>query len=76
MWRRGRRAPRARRIVASAVLSIVALSTLGPSGAQVAPGQVTCRITAADAFFYADTPRGDLVSYYANVVMYTDGCGV
>jgi hypothetical protein len=54
----------------------VAASALGPGGSQVAQGQVGCRISSADAFFYADTNRGDIVSYYANVMMYTDDCGV
>lgn len=76
MWRRGRRAPRAGWFVAAIALALVAASTLTPGGAQVAPQTPACRITAADAFFYADTPRGDLVTYYANVMMYTDGCGV
>lgn len=59
----------------AALAAVVVL--LGSTGApQVAQGQALCHITSADAFFYADTTRGDVVTYYAQVIMYTADCGI
>lgn len=56
---------------------VAAVALLGSAGApQVAQGQALCRITSSDAFFYADTTRGDLITYYAQVIMYTADCGI
>lgn len=66
-------AVRSRRIVALvATVGLVAFT----GTPQVARGQAACRITSSDAFFYADTTRGDLVTYYAQVIMYTADCGL
>jgi hypothetical protein len=61
--------------VRGGLLAALAL-VVGFSSAPSADGQVACRITSADAFFFSDTPLPEGVSYYAQVIMYTDGCGV
>lgn len=59
------------------VALVAAVVLLAAAGApHVARGQALCHITSADAFFYADTTRGDLVTYYAQVIMYTADCGL
>ncbi|HUP85463.1 MAG TPA: hypothetical protein VM143_07330 [Acidimicrobiales bacterium] len=63
-----------RRWRAGVLAALAAL--LGTAGIPRADAQVTCRITSADAFFYADTLRGDVQTYYAQVIMYTDRCGI
>lgn len=69
------RAGRGTRGRLAALVAAVALLASGGTP-QVAQGQVLCRITSADAFFFADAPRGDIVSYYAHVIMYTEDCGL
>lgn len=58
-----------------AILAALAV-VLGLSATPSAEGQVACRITSADALVFSDTPQGDAVTYYAQVIMYTDECGV
>lgn len=56
---------------------LVALALLlGVIAVPGAEGQVACSITSADAVVYSDTLRGDVQTYYANVIMYTRRCGV
>lgn len=69
--RRGGR--RFRRRATVALVALVAGLLGGPAVQGQAPA--LCRITSADAFVYSDTPRGDVVSYYAHAIMYTEDCG-
>ena len=56
---------------------VAAVTLLASAGTpRVAEGQALCHITSADAFFYADTTRADVVTYFAQVIMYTSDCGV
>lgn len=57
-----------------AAVALVAGMLGGPAVHGQAPA--LCRITSADAFVYSDTPRGDVISYFAQAIMYTEDCGV
>jgi hypothetical protein len=63
-----------RRRALVAVIVLVAGLFGGPAVHGQAPA--LCRITSADAFVYSDTPRGDVISYFAQAIMYTKDCGV
>ena len=76
MWNRGRRPRTSRTAVAVALVLASVTIVVGPVSRDEARGQVTCRITSADAFFYADTVRADVVGFYAHVLMYTEECGL
>ena len=65
-------AERKRRACFAATTLVVAASFV-PSAAE---SQALCRITSADAFVFSDTTRGDLVTYYAQAIMYTEHCGL
>lgn len=64
---------RFRRRAMVAVIALVAGVLGGPAVQGQAPA--LCRITSADAFVHSDTPRGEVVSYYAQAIMYTEDCG-
>jgi hypothetical protein len=79
--RSGRRSPGS--LAALLVLTASTFVLLGPAGTPGASGQPTdptdpdlCRIIGADAFVYSDAPRADVISYYAQVIMYTEDCAL
>jgi hypothetical protein len=72
MTRRAGRGDRRRRAALLAALA-VGIGFVSIPGTH---GQAACRITSADAMFFSDTLRGDVQTYYAQVIMYTDSCGV
>jgi hypothetical protein len=59
-------------------MTVAVALVAGLAGGPAVHGQAPalCRITSADAFVHSDTPRGDVVSYYAQAIMYTADCGV
>lgn len=57
-----------------AAVALVAGLLGGPAVHGQAPA--LCRITSADAFVHSDTPQGDVISYFAQAIMYTEDCGV
>lgn len=70
---RRRRGSHRRRAVLLALTAVGLAVGVVPTSAN---GQVACTITSADAFFYSDTPRADVVTYYGQVMMYTANCGL
>ena len=57
-------------------LAVVALCAASLTGAPSAQSQAACRITSADAFLYSERVTGDVVTYYAQTIMYTEHCGL
>lgn len=58
------------------VATVVLLASSGQPQAAQGQEEDLCRITSADAFLYADTTRGDLITYYGQVIMYTAHCDI
>ena len=67
---------RRRAALLAALTVVVGLAGQAPTQAQIPGPVMTCHISSASALVFADTPEGDAVTYYAQVIMYTRRCGV